>query len=103
MRLEHSQEILVKIAVRLAPLAITATANSLKYHVMPDTIVITISKLHAQKAKLGVQQASLQNLMLVMNVPLAMPASSQIFRLIVTKDTYAQEVQRLSVQTVMQI
>jgi hypothetical protein len=41
--------------------------------------------------------------MLVKNVPLAMPASNQIFRLIVTKDTYAQEVQRLSVQTAMQI
>ena len=41
--------------------------------------------------------------MLVKNVPLAMPASSQIYRLIVTRDTYAQEVQRLSVQMVMQI
>ena len=41
--------------------------------------------------------------MLVKNVPLAMPASSQIYRLIVTRDIYAQEVQRLSVQMAMQI
>ena len=42
VKLEHSQEILVKIAVRLALPAITAMANSLKYHVTLDTIVIPI-------------------------------------------------------------